>query len=768
MDIRTSHRISFLILAYFCILPGLSRAQGNDCEATTLAEFFECYGGIASYSDQSIAAVTTFIQAEDALKAGDYTSAKTLVDALFATYPRGSNVWWSARGDVDGANVGSPHAYYGLRMIEDIADYYLNNSEPVEARKAKMKIVLVGCSEGTQPTNLVELASGGGPFIENTLEPKLVADDYRIVRQSFELMSSYVTAITGGELEVEIEIIELPDVCMDVSVSSDSPLRATGSLEPVWAALSDEVKDDTDWWWMLYPSHVPEFPAFDNSSFITGGMGAASNGGPVFIIDDKWVSRKPAHLGDGTYSDIERRLYLPQWLQHEFFHHLYRVYPELELEVNGHDWFNAAFWPADFEGQFEADYYAETLHKRLQPDCAPLVTRLITRLDDGVVQEVDKLSIDELVGSYSLDNVQNEWHEGRILKQGDRYFWRNAANVQWEVTPNIEEAKLETGPDCPYPGQDFFIELFQTVEGDYVPGAVALKFNGESYKKRFDLLRGSVPIEIALGGYERRPSSSALHAGQIVKEAGQLFWENEAGDRWSLTPNTEEEVFGLNDDSPTPDQAFELIVVEGECGLHVLGFKYLDYYYWKPKRDASNESPTLTNPLTNLELEAGFTTHPVGLAGVFSDPENDTLLFFATSYESSLVSTNVDVQELTLGGGETGDVTILVTAVDFNGGLVTDEFEVGVGEVVSTENGGIPRPPISFSPNPAKNHIFAFGALSAYDISIFSTGGALQQDYQLSGSGARIDLSSFPAGVYLVRVAHKNTGSVTVEKIVKH
>jgi hypothetical protein len=108
MDIRTSHRISFLILAYFCILPGLSRAQGNDCEATTLAEFFECYGGIASYSDQSIAAVTTFIQAEDALKAGDYTSAKTLVDALFATYPRGSNVWWSARGDVDGANVGSP------------------------------------------------------------------------------------------------------------------------------------------------------------------------------------------------------------------------------------------------------------------------------------------------------------------------------------------------------------------------------------------------------------------------------------------------------------------------------------------------------------------------------------------------------------------------------------------------------------------------------------------------------------------------------------
>jgi hypothetical protein len=766
MKTPKAYPTAVLIIVFLCLWPALSFAQ-VDCEATTLEEFFDCYGGTTAFSDHSVAAVTAFIQAEDAIKAGDYASAKRFVEAVFETYPKGNSIWWSVTGDVEGANIGSPHAYYGLRMIEDIVDHHLNNPQDVEAKKAKMKIVLVGCSEGIQPTNFTELAAGGGPFVENSLEPKLVADDYRIVKQSFEFMSRYVTAITGGELEIEVEIVELPDVCLDVNVSTESPLVASGSIQPVWEAFSDEVKDDTDWWWILYPSHVPDFSAFDNSAFITGGMGLSQRGGPTFIIDDKWLSRKPPHIGTGNYSDIERRIYLPQWLQHEFFHHLYRAYPELELEVSGHDWFNRSFWPADFEGQFETDYYAETLHKRLQTDCVPLAVKLITRAGDQEIQQIGKLSIDELLGAYSLNNVQNDWHKGRILKQGSRYFWRNDASVQWEVTPNFAEGRLETGSDCPYPGQDFFLELFRTAEGDYVPGALALKFGGDLYQKRFNLLRGSVPIEIALGEYERMPNEATRHTGRIVKEAGLLFWENDAGDRWSLTPNTEAESFSLNDDSPTTEQDFQLIIIEDACGRSVLGFKYLGYYYWKPKRDPSNESPTLINPLADLELEADFNTHLVDAAGVFSDPEDDPLLLFATSSESTLVSTNIVGQKLTLSGSETGSVSILVTAVDANGGLVTDEFNVVVGDVTPTRNHGARDSAISIFPNPAKDHFFVSGPLSEYDMSIFSVDGSLQRAYKLSGQEQRIDLSAFSSGAYLIRMTHSSSGRVTIKKIVK-
>ena len=130
---------------------------------------------------------------------------------------------------------------------------------------------------------------------------------------------------------------------------------------------------------MIYPSHTPDAPDFNNITFVTGGLTSDSKGGPVYVIDDKWMVRKPAHLGNGNYNDIERRIYLPQWLQHEFYHHLYNLYPEYSLEVNGHDWFDRSFWPSDFVGYFETDYYSETLHKRIKLSCKSLTNKLITR-----------------------------------------------------------------------------------------------------------------------------------------------------------------------------------------------------------------------------------------------------------------------------------------------------------------------------------------------------------------------------------------------------
>jgi len=130
-----------------------------------MAEFFECYGSAASFGTHSVAAMTTFIEAEDAIVAGDYAGAKTMIDAIFSDYPVGSRSWGDLFDARNGSNTGTPHAYYGLRMMQDIVDYNLNPNEAVEAKTVKMTVVLVGCSQGIQPTTEAELESGTGPFV---------------------------------------------------------------------------------------------------------------------------------------------------------------------------------------------------------------------------------------------------------------------------------------------------------------------------------------------------------------------------------------------------------------------------------------------------------------------------------------------------------------------------------------------------------------------------------------------------------------------------
>lgn len=109
------------------------QSQGN-CEATTLDQFYECYGGKSAFSAHSVKALTTFIQAEDAIKAGNYSQAKVLIDDLYKIYPVGNNVWWNVWNAPNGANVGTPHGYYGLRMMDDIIAYGLNPNPNVKVK----------------------------------------------------------------------------------------------------------------------------------------------------------------------------------------------------------------------------------------------------------------------------------------------------------------------------------------------------------------------------------------------------------------------------------------------------------------------------------------------------------------------------------------------------------------------------------------------------------------------------------------------------------
>jgi hypothetical protein len=740
-------------------------AQNVNCTATTLPDFFLCYGGQSAFGVHSVAAITTFMEADSALKAGNYAQAKTKIDNLFNTYPRGNNVWWNVFDDPNGANVGTPHSYYGLRMLEDIIDYKLSGPSTIQPKKAKMKIVMVGCSEGILPNTKTDLQGGTGTFVKHDFDTRVADNDYRVIKQSLELFTQYVTAITKGALAVEVEFVTLPTLCLPVAVTTTQPYLAYSGIDPVWNTLDQATKDSTDWWWILYPSHVPNLPAFDNETFITGGMGSDYKGGPVFISDDRWLIDKPAHLGKGKLSDVERRIYMPQWLQHEFFHHLYRIYPELELEVDGHDWFNRNFWPADFVGQFESDYYTETLHKRLQTNCTPLATKLITRPQGDLTALYSAFSMDEMVGKYARDVVQNPWHEASIIEQNGEYYWRNTANVQWKLTPNLTKGRLETGSDSPYPGQDFFLELHRTTDGDYVPGTIGLKYNNETYRKKFGLIRQRAPIEIVLGEFERVPNRNAQHTGNILKTAGQFKWQNNTATGWSLLLNTSDEYFRLGADSPTPNEKFEIVFIETDCDIYALGFKYLGHYYWKPKRSTSNGSPKLVKPIADLQLIKQFGTNSINTDGMFEDPEGDSLLLFVTSESPTVVSADITTNQLIIKEGTTGNSSIYIMALDANGGLAVDSFRVQVNQSSSTHE---PTPQITVHPRLTQDDVYVHGATAYSTIILYSMDQSYQQTIPVADQSMRINLGHLPAGMYFLVFANTTGGSKEVIKVIKY
>ena len=78
-------------------------------------------------------------------------------------------------------------------------------------------------------------------------------------------------------------------------------------------------------------------------------------------------------------------------------------------------------------------------------------------------------------------------------------------------------------------------------------------------------------------------------------------------------------------------------------------------------------------------LEAG-NTQEVSLAGVFRDPDGDTLTITATSSDNNIATVTVaaDQSKLTLTGVAEGTATITVVAQDSDGNRVSDGFEVSV------------------------------------------------------------------------------------------
>jgi hypothetical protein len=311
--------------------------------------------------------ITKLLEAEDKVFAKDYKAARTIVDALIAKYPlmnntkSSENIWWenfsSARNKKPMPHLGEPGPYAHLRMLDDITNFGTKNSLP-GTTPIQMAIVMPVCSD-------IVLKSGA-TFKNERLSPEIVADDYKVVRQSMRLFQSYILAMSKGELRLELSFYKI-NSCIQIDKTvfdAQAPIRQ----------LPPGVIEKSDMFWMIYPTDYDK-----NMEELGGGMGEFEQK-PLFICDDDWLfKKKSAEQGGGIRTEVERRMYIPEWVQHEFFHHLNSSWPEFKLDGEGfHRWFDRNYWAEDFVGLSEEDYFSESLRKRLY-NATPSIAQKLQR-----------------------------------------------------------------------------------------------------------------------------------------------------------------------------------------------------------------------------------------------------------------------------------------------------------------------------------------------------------------------------------------------------
>ena len=303
------------------------------------------------------------MEAEDLVVAKDFRAARTIVEDLIKNNPLmddktlpGTTDWeinyYKMQAKNPRPHFGEPGLYAHLRMLDEITKVGI--SKPMLGKTSiQMAIVMPACTD---------IAPESGPTLVNQrLSSEIEANDYSVVRQSLRLFQSYVLAISGGELSLELNFYKVnTDKCFQIK--KDTEYLGGNFSEPL-LQLPKGVAEKTDMFWLIYPNDISKGARIGYSS----GISIFGGQKPVLLSEDDWIIKKRAPLqGVGPRTEIERRVYMSEWLQHEFFHHLFLSWPEFKLEGDkNHEWFDRNYWQKDFVGKIEEDYYSEALNKRL-------------------------------------------------------------------------------------------------------------------------------------------------------------------------------------------------------------------------------------------------------------------------------------------------------------------------------------------------------------------------------------------------------------------
>jgi hypothetical protein len=324
---------------------------------------------IENYAKQIIS-VETFFLLENMLKVKDYAAGYKLIEDYFSSI--GGPTFFDPNLHV---NFGNPVALYGLIMFAKIFEFYHIESKSISNSLSidyYFTIVLVGKSHGRYPNTVEEIndPSSHGPVVHHTLIPDLLKNDYKIIRDCLPVFINYIQAISGGVLNVKLNFVYLDsvDVLCEYRYQNDMFYCEMAHNDEGEAKIKNFVPKDlankTNLWFYIYPDHRNwENPNLNKIPFIVTG-GCLCSEKPVLIADDRWFF-KDFGSGSPWFSFEERKIYLTQWLKHEYYHYLFNVaFKEFQLEKKGHDWFDRSLWPGDFEGTVEPEYYDQSLRKR--------------------------------------------------------------------------------------------------------------------------------------------------------------------------------------------------------------------------------------------------------------------------------------------------------------------------------------------------------------------------------------------------------------------
>ncbi len=447
---------------------------------------------------QYILALDMFLKLEECLKNLKYKAGYDLIENYFSHYRPGKELVyteWLKDKVPFLPNFGTPVTYNSMLIMREIFNYHVN-IKPYAPTPEKIPyvwtIVLIGQSHGYHAESMETLGIDYGEEFFRKINPELFENDYKIIKDSFFLFSEFLTAITQGKFDVKMNFIPLMEVNVKCSLSSCIMACAFDTkmyfctMSPGWEnevmfpKLSEEVKNNTDVYWVFYPDHRPvKNEKLNKVSYVTGGCAPSKI--PILIChDDFLLSYFGNEKGDyHVYSDEERRAYLPQWLHHEFSHYLFNaVYKEYKLEVRGHDWHDKKLWPEDFEGLTEPDYFLEALNKRFKTCPFPIWEKLKWQLD------ISTLDLNLLCGNYEYYPVENDWHIVTISRDNSgTFWWNNKANVTWKLIPEMKKGIFRIQNDCPYFEMMKSVEINPILSNNIITGVASLSFGGIYHKK---------------------------------------------------------------------------------------------------------------------------------------------------------------------------------------------------------------------------------------------------------------------------------------------
>jgi len=143
----------------------------------------------------------------------------------------------------------------------------------------------------------------------------------------------------------------------------------------------------------------------------------------------------------------------------------------------------------------------------------------------------------------------------------------------------------------------------------------------------------------------------------------------------------------------------------------------------------------------------------------------EPLFLYVTSSAPSLLTADINGEELEISGGSPGSYDICLTAIDNNGGLVSNAFVVKVNNSTSTRNHSLPD--LDIYPNPVNDLLHISTTTSAFNITIYNPNSSFKKSYKNLVDSVSVDLSDLPLGVYFVRVENPINGAFSIKKIIR-